>query len=114
VEVRIGGFNFKSDQIYFWPFLPNSPFSNFLEDKELHTRTYMDDELELDAGDTCTLHSGKNSVCKERKDCPTLSEKNVNNNLCSEDGELVCCPQEDDRMNCNENSITKKLEQSLL
>ncbi len=78
------------------------------------TRTYTEEELELDPGDTCTLHSGKKSVCKERKDCPNLSDENVGNNLCSDDEELVCCPPESDKINCNENPIVKKLEQSWL
>jgi hypothetical protein len=90
------------------------PILNFLEDKELPTRTYTETELELDIGEPCTLHSGKDSICKERKDCPTLSEKNIGNNLCSEDEELVCCPPEDDRLNCGESPIIKALEQSWL
>jgi hypothetical protein len=80
----------------------------------LPTRSYTEEELELDVGEPCTLNSGRKSICKEREYCPTLSEKNIGNNLCSEDGELVCCPPEDDRLNCGENSITRKLEQSLL
>jgi hypothetical protein len=80
----------------------------------LPTRSYTEDELELDVREPCTLHLGKKSICKERKDCPTLSDKNVNNNLCSEDGDIVCCPTEDDRLNCGENPIIKALEQSWL
>jgi hypothetical protein len=108
--LKVSGIGFSKLFLYI-VFLP---ILNYLEEEILPTRSYTEDELELDVGDPCTLHSGEKSICKEKTNCSTLSEKNIVNNLCSDDEELVCCPPEDDKLNCRKNSITKKLEQSWL